>query len=54
MHHFGGRVPARRSGRTVVTVHDLQPLESPGNFAPLKAAYLRWALPRTARAADLV
>lgn len=54
VHHFGGRLPARRSAPAVVTIHDLQPLEAPWNFSRRKVAYLRWALPRSARAAELV
>ena len=54
VHHFGGRLPARRAGRTVLTIHDLQPLDLPANFSRTKRAYLGWALPRSARHADLV
>jgi glycosyltransferase involved in cell wall biosynthesis len=54
VHHFGGRVPARRHGNDIVTVHDLQPLHLPGNFSMVKRKYLAWALPRSARAARLI
>ncbi len=54
VHHFGGRLPARRSGLSVLTVHDIQPLELPANFSAMKRRYLGWALPRSVRAADLV
>lgn len=54
VHHFGGRLPARRSGVAVLTVHDIQPLDLPANFSPVKRRYLGWALPRSVRAADLV
>lgn len=54
VHHFGGRLPARRSGVSVLTVHDIQPLDLPANFSPVKRRYLGWALPRSLRAADLV
>lgn len=55
VHHFGGRIPARRpDGRTVVTVHDIQPLDMPENFSPLKQRFLAYALPRTVRGADVV
>ena len=54
VHHFGGRVPAVRRGATVLTVHDIQPLEAPANFSLTKRLYLRRALPRSARAGDVV
>ncbi|MDW3217963.1 MAG: glycosyltransferase family 1 protein [Acidimicrobiales bacterium] len=56
VHHFGGRVPARRAPRAahVVTVHDLQPIHLPENFSAAKRAYLRWALPRSVDRATLV
>ncbi len=53
-HHFGGRIPARATSPAVVTIHDIQPLDLPENFASTKAAFLRRALPATARRADLV
>ena len=37
-----------------VTVHDLQPLDEPLNFSPIKRRYLGWALPRSVSRADLV
>lgn len=54
VHHFGGRLPARRSGPSVLTVHDIQPLDLPANFSTAKRRYLGWALPRSVRAADVV
>ena len=54
VHHFGGRIPARRRGTTVLTVHDIQPLDAPANFSVAKRLYLRWALPRSALASDLI
>lgn len=55
VHHFGGRIPARRPGcPTVVTVHDIQPLDLPQNFSALKQRYLAYALPRTVHGADIV
>jgi alpha-1,3-rhamnosyl/mannosyltransferase len=53
-HHLGGTIPAVRAGPAMVTVHDLQPLDLPENFAAVKVAYLRRALPRTVRAARAV
>lgn len=54
VHHFGGRLPARRAAPALVTVHDIQPLEMPRNFSAAKRRYLGWALPRSARAATVV
>ena len=54
VHHFGGRLPARRAGLPVLTVHDIQPLDLPSNFSATKRCYLGWALPRSVRAAALV
>ena len=54
VHHFGGRLPARRSGKSVLTVHDIQPLDIAANFSMAKRRYLRWALPRSVHSADLV
>ena len=54
VHHFGGRVPARRAGTTVVIVHDLQPMEMPKNYSLLKRRYLGWSVPRSVRSAALV
>lgn len=54
VHHFGGRMPARRRGTVVLTVHDIQPLDVPANFSVVKRNYLKWALPRSALASDLV
>ena len=54
VHHFGGRLPAQRSGPSLLAVHDIQPLDLPANFSTAKRRYLGWALPRSVRAADLV
>ena len=54
VHHFGGRLPARRAGLPVLAVHDIQPLDLPCNFSATKRCYLGWALPRSVRAAALV
>jgi glycosyltransferase involved in cell wall biosynthesis len=53
-HHFGGRLPVRSQQPSVVTIHDLQPLEHAENFSRTKAAYLARALPRSAQRARLV
>lgn len=54
VHHAGGVVPAMRSCPTVVTIHDLQPLEMPERFSPLKRRWLSVMLPSSVRAARLV
>ena len=54
VHHAGGVVPALRSTPTVLTVHDLQPLDLPANFSALKKRWLHLMVPRSARSARLV
>ncbi len=55
VHHPGGVVPPLTGGAaTVLTIHDLQPLDHPENFGRAKVAYLRTVLPRSARRADVV
>ncbi len=53
-HHFGGRLPARRSRPAVVFVHDIQPLDLAANFSPAKRTFLSFSLPRTVEQADLI
>lgn len=54
VHHPGGVVPWVRSTPTVLTVHDLQPLDLPAHFSPVKRRWLGAALPASVRAARLV
>lgn len=55
VHHGGGTVPARRSGRrTVLTLHDLQYLTHPQYFRRAKRAYLGAMVPRSVHRSDLV
>jgi len=54
VHHAGGVVPLRHPGRSVLTVHDLQPLDLPGNFSLVKRTYLRMMTARSLRAASVV
>jgi alpha-1,3-rhamnosyl/mannosyltransferase len=58
MHHAGGVAPfgtRRATGAAVVlTVHDVQVLELPEYFAPVKRRYLQTMLPRSVRAADIL
>ena len=54
MHHPGGTVPARTAGPVVLSLHDVQYLEYPEFFSPLKRTYLRSAVPRSTRHAAIV
>jgi glycosyltransferase involved in cell wall biosynthesis len=54
VHHVGGRLPMVSPTPSVVTIHDLQPLDLPENFSPVKRRFLARALPRTMRRARLV
>ena len=54
VHHLGGRVPAFGSAASVVTVHDLQPLQFPASFSAVKRRFLAFSLPRSVRKAQLV
>lgn len=54
VHHLGGTIPPLGASRSVLTVYDLQPLTHPERFRPAKRAWLRTALPRSARHAGMV
>ena len=54
VHHAGGVLPLRHPRRTVLTVHDLQPLDMPRNFRAAKRAYIRLMAGRSAKAADVI
>jgi alpha-1,3-rhamnosyl/mannosyltransferase len=54
VHHAGGVVPLVHPGCQTLTVHDLQPLDLPANFATRKRLYLRAMLGRSARVARAV
>ncbi len=54
VHHFGGRRPTTTVRPAVVTVYDLQPLDHPDWFSPIKRVFLGWSLPRTLRSADAI
>lgn len=54
VHHFGGRLPALRQPCSLLTIHDMQPLDLPANFSLTKRRYLKWALQRSAMAASLI
>lgn len=53
-HHGGGVLPLVHPGPTVLTVHDLQPLDMPSNFTAAKRLYMRAMLGRSIRSADVV
>ena len=54
LHDAGGTSPGTVRVPRVLTIHDIQPLELPGNFGPVKVAYLRYAVPRAIRSAARV
>jgi alpha-1,3-rhamnosyl/mannosyltransferase len=53
LHHAGGTIPPLRATPSVVTIHDLQPLHNPGDFSPVKLAYLRARLRPSVRRSRL-
>ncbi len=54
VHHAGGTMPFLRRQPGIVTVHDLQPLEMPEHFHPVKRRWLARAIPASVRSARLV
>jgi len=54
MHHLGGTCPAGSMKPTVVTIHDLQPLDTPTNFTAAKRRWLAHAIPVAVRRADVI
>lgn len=54
VHHGGGTLPVRHSRPVVLTIHDLQYLTYPQYFHPVRRAYLRRVMPRSARRADVI
>ena len=54
VHHAGGVVPLAHPGKVVLTIHDLQPLDLPGNFGAAKRLYARSMLGRSAATAEIV
>jgi glycosyltransferase involved in cell wall biosynthesis len=54
VHHLHGVLPIVGHIPGVVTVHDLQPFDMPGNFHPVKRAYMHRSVPRSVRRARLV
>ncbi|WP_419917507.1 glycosyltransferase family 4 protein [Candidatus Poriferisocius sp.] len=54
VHHFGGTVPLIGNRPSIVTIHDVQPLEFPERFGVVKRSYLRMMLPWSVRRAEAV
>jgi alpha-1,3-rhamnosyl/mannosyltransferase len=54
LHHAGGTIPVGARGASLLTIHDLQPFEYPGNFSWAKRRYLRFMMPRSARQATRI
>ncbi len=54
LHDAGGTSPGTVGCPRVLTVHDIQPLDQPRWFNPVKVAYLRRALPPSAERAAVV
>lgn len=54
VHHAGGVVPLRHPGHSLLTVHDLQPLDHPENFRRAKRLYIASMAGRSVRAAVAV
>lgn len=54
VHDAGGTSPGAISLPRVLTVHDIQPLEIPQNFNPMRVAYLRRAIPAAVEGAARV
>lgn len=54
MHEGGGTIALWPPAKTLLTIHDLQPLELPENFSAVKRAYMRLMVPRSVRAATRI
>ena len=54
VHHGGGTIPFIHHSPALLTIHDLQYLEYPQYFRPVRLNYLRRIMPRSARNADLI
>lgn len=54
LHHPGGTVPFVSPIPTVVTLHDLQPLDDPMNFGGVKQRFLERSIPQAVERADLI
>lgn len=54
VHHGGGTIPLVHRSPTLLTIHDLQYRDFPDYFRSHKLAYLRFAMPRSARRASAI
>jgi len=54
VHHFGGTAPLVGLRPSIVTIHDLQPLDHPKHFSLIKRLYLKAMLPWTVRRAEAI
>jgi len=54
VHHAGGTLPGRCRPASLVTVHDLQPLDRPEAFGAVKRRWLKHQLPGAVDGADAV
>jgi alpha-1,3-rhamnosyl/mannosyltransferase len=54
LHHAGGTIPLLRATPSIVTIHDLQPLDLGDTFSSSKQTYLRRRLPVAARRSRVV
>lgn len=54
VHHPGGTVPFQSQGRSIVTIHDLQPLDDPRNFSAVKRRFMAKAIPAAISSASVV
>ena len=54
IHHYGGIVPPGSPRPSLLTLHDVQPLESPSNFSTTKARWLSVMIPRSVKAASII
>lgn len=54
LHDAGGTAPGRIETPRVLGIHDIQPLDLPGNFHPAKVAWLRRAIPRSVDKAAVI
>jgi glycosyltransferase involved in cell wall biosynthesis len=54
VHHWGNTIPPVRTRPAVVTIHDLQPFDRPGDFDRIKGAYLRDRIRAAVRGARVV
>ncbi len=54
VHHTGGTLPGRARPASLVTIHDLQPLDRPEAFGAIKRRWLQHQLPGAVDGADAI